>query len=123
MATTQVVETITAQAAGDLSSSQFLLGQINGSGQVAVVGTQGVRVDGVIMNKPTAQGQACELAVGGMPKCIFGAAVTPGAEVMSNAAGKAITATATNYVFGVYMGKAAAANNDLGPVLIDKYKI
>lgn len=123
MAQVQSVETVTVPAAADLSAHQFKLAQINATGQAALIASGGVRVDGVIGNKPTAAGQACELQVGGLVKAIAGAAVTPGAEVAANASGLAIAAVATNYVFGVYKGAAACAANDLISILVDKYKI
>jgi hypothetical protein len=123
MAFTQYLETVSLPASGDLSAAQFKLGQINSSGQVAAISGSGVRVDGVIANKPTAAGQPTELQVGGLVKCLAGAAINPGVEVMSNASALAITATATNYVFGVYVGSAACASGDMIPVLVDKYKI
>lgn len=124
MATTQSVTTVTYPASADLSAHQFKMGVINATGQVALCSVLGQRVDGVIGNKPTAAGQACELQVDGLVKLIAGpVAIVPGAEVATTAAGLAVTAVATNYVFGVYKGAANSASNQLISVLIDKYKI
>lgn len=123
MAQQQKMVCISVPASGDLSAHQFKLGQINASGQVALIASQGVRVDGVIGNKPNAQGIATELHVDGLVKAIAGAAITPGNEVMASASGLAITATTTNYVFGVFLGTAACAANDVISILVDKYKI
>lgn len=121
MSKTQAVVTISKPASGDLSASQFLFGVLNGSGQVALVSTQGARVDGVIANKPTAAAQPCELQVDGLVKAIAGGVIAPGGEVMSSSAGKAIAATTGNYVFGIYAGAANSANNDMIEILVDKY--
>lgn len=121
MAVTQNVSTITVPASGDLSLNQFKFHTINASGQAALTGTLGGRMDGVLANKPTAVGQACELQIDGVPKVIASAAITPGGEVASTAAGLAVAAISTYFVFGVYIGTAACAANQLIPILVDKY--
>jgi hypothetical protein len=66
-------------------------------------------VIGVQYNKPSAIDMATEVAVGGGPKCMAGAAVAIGAQLMSDASGRAITATSTNRAFGIALAAAAGA--------------
>lgn len=121
MSTTQAVTTITVPANADLSTKQFYAGQINGAGLVVLAGA-GARVDGLIQNKPSAQGQPTELATAGLSKGIAGGAINPGAEVASDANGKIVAAAATNYIIGVYVGDHAAADGEYISVLISRYQ-
>jgi hypothetical protein len=121
MATTQSVTTITVPANADLSTKQFYCGSINSSGRVAVTG-DGARCDGLIQNKPSAAGEPTELAVEGLAKGIAGGAINPGVEVASDGNGKLVTAIAADYVVGVYLGTAAAADGQFISVLMTKYQ-
>jgi hypothetical protein len=108
----------TLLAAADLSASQFFFLAVNASGQAAIAGS-GVATIGVLQNKP-ASGQAAQVRTEGITKCVAGAAVAAGALVMSDAAGKAITATSTNDASGVAL-TAAGALNDIITVKIATY--
>ena len=120
MATKQAIQTVTVPASADLSTHQFKLGVINGSGKIALSGA-GTRVDGVIGNKPSAADEATELQVGGIVKAIALGVIAPGAEIASNAAGLATTAVSTNYVFGISKALANTAANEIFPILVSKY--
>ena len=86
------------EAAADLSTNQFHFG-IFSAGQLALCGA-GAAADGVIQNKP-ASGQAAALALAGsFSKIKLGATVAADAEVMSDATGRAITATSGNRILG-----------------------
>lgn len=121
MAQEQSKTTVTFPASADLSANQFKFGSLNASGQIALTAGLGAIVTGVIENRPTAAGQATEVACDGIVKVISSGAITPGAEVASTAAGLAIAAVSTNFVFGTYCGLVAAAANDIIPILVDKY--
>jgi len=107
---------VSVPASGDLSTKQFYFGAINASGQVAVVGA-GLAADGVIADKPAAQGRACALQTmpGQIVRVQLGAAVANGALLEANASGLAITQSA-----GKILAKALAAGNtnDIIPALL-----
>lgn len=104
------------EAAADLSAHQYKLINIDGNGRVALAGNGG-RVVGALQNKPNALGKPCTVMQSGISKVVAGAAVTAGADVMSDATGRAIAATATNRRAGVAMAAATAAG-ELIPVLL-----
>lgn len=122
MSTTQAVTTITVPANADLSTKQFYCGTINGNGRIALTGA-GLRADGLIQNKPAAQGEPTELAVAGLAKGYANGAINPGAEVAADAGGALVAAAGGNYVVGVYLGTAAAAAGQFISVLIQPKKI
>lgn len=120
MATTQAHRCVTLPANASLASAQFLFGVVtnsSGTGRVVSVSVSGARVDGVIMNNPSAAGDAVEFAIDGVVKVVAGAAVTAGVEVMSDASGRAIAVTATNQIAGIAL-KSAGAAGEIIPVLL-----
>lgn len=104
-------------ASADLSSHQFKFMDIGATG-AALNTSAGAMCDGVLQNKPDALGKAASVAYSGVSKVVAGAAITAGARVMSSAAGKAVTATATNIGLGTAL-EAATADGDLIAVLLD----
>lgn len=107
----------TVEASGDLSSSQFLFVTIDSNGQAAVAG-DGVVVVGVLQDKPAAQGRACSIyGSGSISKVKAGAAVAAGAKVSSDAAGKAVTAASGEYIAGIALDAASAANQLISVLL------
>lgn len=83
----------TLEASADLSTHRYKLVAVNGSGQVALAGAGDMAI-GVLQNKPSAQGRSATVRVSGVSKVVAGAAVSAGAQVTSDANGKAVTATA-----------------------------
>ena len=79
------------EAAGDLSAHQFKFVEINSDGQVALANAGG-NPDGVLQNKPSAQGEAATVAVSGTCKVVAGAALDEGVDVTANASGLAVEA-------------------------------
>jgi hypothetical protein len=71
--------------------------------------TTSTRSAGVALQPTTAAAQSLAVAYDGRVQVLAGAAITAGAAVMSNATGRAITATATNVVLG-YATEGAANN-------------
>ena len=88
MALQEAVRSISRLAAADLTGSQFLLVDIDSDGKAALAGST-TRVAGVLQNNPDTD-QAATVAIAGVTKVISGAAITAGADVGSDAAGKAI---------------------------------
>lgn len=121
MALQESLTIITLPAAGDLSSSQYLCVDVNSSGQAAVVGTAGAKGIGVLQNDPAAAGRDASVAIAGKTKVVAGAAVTAGAKVQADAAGKAITAASGDHVFGIAVTSAGAANELFEVVLISQH--
>jgi len=107
--------TISLIAAADLSASQFLFGNINASGQLAVA-TAATAADGVIDGAALA-GQAVPLAVEGVVEVRLGATLAAGATVASGADGRAVSAAA-----GAQLGKLLAGGvaDDVVPMLWEK---
>jgi len=103
-------------ASADLSTKQFLFGSVNSSGQVALTGAAAAS-DGIIANKPDAQGRACALATfpGQVARVMLGGTVANGALLEVDAAGKAVTQSA-----GKIVAKALSAGvaNDIIPALL-----
>lgn len=92
---------------GDLSGNQYNFVK-RGTGQTIAVAAAGDAAVGVLWNAPAASGRAATVVTGGRPHVYAGATIADGAEVMSNATGKAVTATATNTVLGYALHGAAS---------------
>ena len=102
-------------AGADLSAAQFMFVKVHASGRVVKCDTQGEEADGVLYNKPTS-GQPAELCGSRVAKVVCGASVTAGDKVMTDSAGKAITATSNNYNIGKAL--AGGASGEIIPVLL-----
>jgi hypothetical protein len=113
-----VVPSLTAS--GDLSASQHLAVYIDGSGEVAVQTTPGDPVDGVLQDKPTAQGRSASVATAGVSKCVSGGAVTAGQLLAADSAGKVTLAGSGDYAFGRALETVAGADQ-LVSVLLQGY--
>lgn len=118
----EALRTVSREASGDLSGDQFKFMVTNASGQLAASGA-GADADGVLQDKPDAQGKVAELGIRGVSKVLVGAGgLTAGDLVMSEAGGAAILATATNVVKGRALETGAAG--EIIPVqLKDGYKL
>ena len=99
---------LTFEAAGDLSANQFYLVVVDGNGQVAVAG-DGADAIGVLYDKPSAQGNAAQVRIGEVVQVAAGAAVSIGANVASDATGRAVTATTGEQIVGKALTAASAA--------------
>src|ERR1051325_1477431 len=106
-------QAISIPASANLSTKQFYFGTINSDGQVGVTGA-GLAADGVIGDKPAAQGRPCALYAtpGQVVKVMCGAAVANGAVLEADNAGKAVTQAA-----GKILAKALAAGADEGSII------
>lgn len=104
----------TLEAAADLTTKQYFLVIVDANGKAALAGAGG-NVAGAVQNEPNT-GEAVSIRTYGITKVVAGAAITAGANVEADAAGKAITAT-TNPVFGIAL-QSAAGDNSIISVLI-----
>lgn len=107
---------ISLDASTDLSAKQFFFIETSSSSEAALSGA-GEVVTGVLQNKPDAAGKSASVRVYGVSKVTAGAAITAGAEVSSDANGKAATSTTGDYIVGIAL-EAAAADGDIIAVLI-----
>lgn len=116
MAYDEKLRSISVEASGDLSASQFRFMVVDSNGQLAAAGA-GAATDGVLQDDPDAAGKAGELGVEGVSKCEAGAAVAAGDLVASDASGKCVTASTGNVVAGRAMS-AASADGEIISVLL-----
>lgn len=89
---------ISLTAAADLSTKQNLFVIISGDNGCNVAGAGGDAV-GTLFNKPTS-GLPADIQIGPRVSIILNATLVAGAEVMSDASGKAIAWTTTNRSLG-----------------------
>ena len=107
----EALQTLSGEAAADLSASQFCAVLIDTSGNIALCGVGATNIaDGVLQDKPTALGMACSYAIGGVTKIKAGAALGDGVTWTTDSAGRAIAATSTDFVFGKTRTAAGAAD-------------
>lgn len=98
-------------AAADLSTHQFKFVKVTAAFAVNLTSVAGEAVYGVLQNNPIS-GQAAEIMRDGITKVVAGAAIAAGAFVMTNNAGKVITAaTAANHRVGVALEAADDADD------------
>lgn len=88
MATESNLTCITLQAAGDLSTKQYYCMKVSAADTVTTITAAGTPVIGILQNKPSAAGEAAQVAVAGVSKVVAGAAVAAGALVKALANGK-----------------------------------
>jgi hypothetical protein len=111
----------TRRAAADMSvkaNYQYRAVVVDSTGRVARNTANGGSVYGVLQNDPGLN-QAATVMIDGMTKMRAGAAVAVGAKVMSDTAGRAITATTGLQVLGTAL-VAAAAEGEIISVQLDR---
>ena len=127
MAFEQMLRPVGLPTSADLTTGgtvnpQFLFVVMTPTG-LAIAGA-GVSCVGVLQDKPNAAGQEAEVAVVGMiSKVVAGAAVNEGDQIMSNASGQGITATAGNFVNGFALAAASGAGVLIPVLITGPYKI
>jgi hypothetical protein len=108
MAYEQTLRTIGAPASADLSASQFCFVVVNASGRLALPAA-GSHAEGILQDKPNGAGVYGDVGILGVSKVLVGAGgVTAGDLLASDANGKAVTATAGNFVLGRALATGAA---------------
>jgi hypothetical protein len=105
------VKLVGGVAGADLSAKQYYAVKHSSSG--LVLAGSGEQIAGILQDKPVL-GDPAEVAKGGcgVSKAVVGAAVLKGAELMSNASGKLVTATSTNRIVA-YAMEAGGADGDI----------
>ena len=121
MATEEALRNITRLAAADLTASQYLLMNIDAAGKAALAGAAG-RAVGVLQNNPNID-QAATLAIGGVSKVVAGAVVAAGADLQSDASGRAIAFAAPGvgvvaWKVGIALEAAGAAGEVISMLIL-----
>ncbi len=99
-------------AGADLSANQYRFVKPGATeGQVVAIAAATDKPIGVQYDAPNAAGKEIEVASGGIVEVTAGAAIAYGAEVQTNAAGKAITLTTGGTSIGRAL-QAASADGD-----------
>ena len=113
----------TMKAGADLSAGQFKFVEVSAADTVTICNGAGDIPIGVLYNKPSAAGQATEIALGPIVKVQADAAVSAGALVGTSADGQAVTkSTADDHVFGVALNAVSNAG-EIVMVLVQSGKI
>lgn len=88
----------TAVAEFDMSTGQYRIVHVGATANgVKVVSAAGIKVSGVLQNKPSS-GRAARIRTHGITKLVAGAAITLNANLTADAAGYAVTAVGSNYI-------------------------
>ena len=105
---------VTEIAGADLSAAQFLAVKLTSTG--LVIAGAGDFALGILQNKP-ANGQAATVRIDGKSKFVAGGAVTKGALLASDAAGKAKAATAGATTSSNVIAQATEAAAGAGQII------
>lgn len=97
MAREEALHSVSIPASADLSASQFCFMTVNSSGKLAATGAA-VAADGVLQDKPAADGRPGQLGIAGVSKVRAGAGFTAGDDLASDSTGRAVTATSGDVV-------------------------
>ena len=104
-------------AGADLTAKKDTFVILTNTGERTVITpAAGAAADGVLLNEPQ-NGTAAAVAVFGRVKVLCGGTIAAGAEVATNAAGRAVAAAAGN----VILGKATEAGVNNQYITIDFY--
>ena len=120
MGNAQNLQCVNAEASGDLSSYQYCFMYKAADGQVAMA-TATTVIDGILQDKPDAEGQGCLLAVGGYSKLVVdgnAAAIAVGDKLASDAAGKGVKTVTDTDDYGAIAQEASTAAGDIITVLV-----
>lgn len=115
--------TVSLNANEDLSAAQYrFVSLINNSGEARLRrANNSERVIGVLQNDPAAAGRAGTVAVAGITKVVAGAAITAGAPVVSDGAGRAIaTVSTTDFESGIALTTVSNAG-EIVSILLTPY--
>ena len=102
---------------GPNGSGQFLFVYVSAARVVTVHTSSGGAVYGILQNTP-ASGQAADVGIMGISKVVAGAAITAGANLMCDTAGRAVAQTSTNIIAAVALEAATAAGQIITVAII-----
>ncbi len=112
----------TFNAGEDLSSSKYLIVQLDASGNAEIGEGATDLLIGVLQNKP-ASGKPALVRFLGTTKVVASAAIAIGARVTSTSAGKAVTTTTDKDVVVGRALEAASADGDIIEILLGNYTL
>lgn len=112
MAYEEQLQSYSAPVHADYSASQFLCGFINSSGRFQVA-TAGVAVDGILQDKPNAQGIAGCIGFSGVSKARAGGVVPAGSLLATDSTGRVVVASTGDNIIAKAMEAAGAANQNI----------
>lgn len=104
----------TGVAQADYSAKQYFLVYFNAEDQITLCGAGAA---GYVLLDAPASGASGTVALAGKVPCTAGAAVSIGAKITPDAAGKGVTATSSDVICGIAI-TAAAADGDLFEMLV-----
>ena len=117
MAYEEQLQSISVAAGADLSEKQYRFMTINSSGELAATG-DGLKADGVLQNKPDAQGRTGALGISGVSKLEAGAAITAGDDLAPDSVGRGVTASVTGDVVAARALEDASGAGSIIAVLL-----
>ncbi len=108
MTLNRLIKSFTRPAAADYSSGQYTLMVLDSDGKALQATTTTASFIGVLMNKPSAEDQAAEIAgPGSIVKVLSGDTIAEGDKITAEAGGKALaTTTSPNHYAGVALSPA-----------------
>jgi hypothetical protein len=109
------LRTITRPVSADLSASQFCFVKGNSDGELALA-ADGGKATGVLQTKPSAQGQAGDVAIAGVTKVQCGGSFDAGDDIASNSTGQAVKAGTGDVVLAEAM--TSGGSGVIGSVLL-----
>jgi hypothetical protein len=111
-------ETLTLEAAADLSTKQHHLVRLSGA-NLCNQASEAVNAGliGVLQNKPKS-GEFATVAYQGQSKVVAGAAITAGARITTNGSGRAVATSALSQMVIGQALEAAGANGEVISALI-----
>ncbi len=116
MATENIVQVLPFKAGADLSTKQYYFVKQDASGSIVLCGA-GEAAIGSLKDDPTI-GETGTVVVLGVGKVKAGAAFGIGANLTSDAAGRAVTAGASDAVNGISLAAAGAANEIVSVLMV-----
>lgn len=112
-------QNLTFIAGADLTAQQFRAVMLAGDGRV-VLASLGAHAIGFLRD-PESTGRAVSVTVGGIATAVYGATLTPGAQLACNAAGALIVAIAGQAVIATALENGVAG--DIRPVLVRSFRV
>lgn len=109
------LQVVTMKAHADYSAAQFTLGTVNSSGYFQTT-TAGAAADGVLQDKPAAQGRACQVGISGISKVRAGGTFAVGDLLASDGTGRVVEAATGDNILGKAM--TAGTVNCISEVLL-----
>lgn len=116
MAIEEALQTVSFDAAADLSASQYCFVKVDSNGRAALAG-DGDSPVGVLQDKPGALGRACSVGTLGKTKVLAGGSVTKGGRVTVGANGKAVAvASGDDFYMGIALDTLASGK--IGTIML-----